>query len=175
LSVERPFVGAFAVHIPRAMSPHRNGLVRAVLPASVRTRANGQLRFPRNLGDPRGNAPHDTDCITGADPPMAPGSKSTTIDKYLLGGRKCAFICQGRFQTRPLSRPGRPRFQRAELRVPLLCSGLAQNASHLHCASHRRETGTIPDRDQHFHWYFTVSHGMSQFVIVQALDKQGVR
>ena len=52
LSVERPFVGAFAVHIPRAMLSHRNGLVRAVLPASVRTRANGQLRFPRNLGDP---------------------------------------------------------------------------------------------------------------------------
>ena len=31
---------------------HRNGLVRAVLPASVRTRADGQWRFPRNLGDP---------------------------------------------------------------------------------------------------------------------------
>ena len=52
LSVERPFVGAFAVHIPRAMLLHRNGLVQAVLPASVRTCANGQSRFPRNLGDP---------------------------------------------------------------------------------------------------------------------------
>ena len=52
LSVERPFVGAFAVHIPRAMLLLRNGLVQAVLPASVRTCANGQLWFPRNLGDP---------------------------------------------------------------------------------------------------------------------------
>jgi hypothetical protein len=26
--------------------------------------------FPRNVGDPGVNAPHDTDCITGADPPM---------------------------------------------------------------------------------------------------------
>jgi len=34
LSVERPFVGAFAVHIPRATLLHRNGLVQAVLPAS---------------------------------------------------------------------------------------------------------------------------------------------
>jgi hypothetical protein len=52
LSVERPFVGAFAVHIPRATLLHRNGLVRAVLPASVRTCANGQSGFPRNLRDP---------------------------------------------------------------------------------------------------------------------------
>ncbi len=51
LSVERPIVGAFAVHIPRATLLHRTGLVPAVLPASVRTRANGQWRFPRNLGD----------------------------------------------------------------------------------------------------------------------------
>jgi hypothetical protein len=52
LSVERPFVGAFAFHIPRATLLHSIGLVQAVLPASVRTCANGQLRFPRNLGDP---------------------------------------------------------------------------------------------------------------------------
>ena len=52
LGVERPFVGAFAPGGPGAMLLHRNGLVRAVLPASVRTRADGQLRFPRNLGDP---------------------------------------------------------------------------------------------------------------------------
>ena len=52
LSVERPFVGAFAVHIPRATLLHCSGLVHAVLPASIRTCANGQLRFPRNLGDP---------------------------------------------------------------------------------------------------------------------------
>ena len=35
LSVERPFVGAFAVRIPGAVLLHRNGLVRAVLPAST--------------------------------------------------------------------------------------------------------------------------------------------
>ena len=70
LSVERPFVGAFAVHIPRAMLLLRNGLVQAVLPASVRTCANGQSWFPRNLGGPGGNAPHDTDCIGEADRPM---------------------------------------------------------------------------------------------------------
>ena len=52
LSVERPFVGAFAVHIPRATLLLRNGLVQAVLPASTRTCANGQSGFPRNLGDP---------------------------------------------------------------------------------------------------------------------------
>jgi hypothetical protein len=52
LSFERPFVGAFAVGIPRAMLLHRTGLVQAVLPESVRTCANGQSGFPRNLGDP---------------------------------------------------------------------------------------------------------------------------
>jgi hypothetical protein len=35
LSVERPFAGAFAVRIPGAALLHRNGLVRAVLPAST--------------------------------------------------------------------------------------------------------------------------------------------
>jgi hypothetical protein len=35
LSVERPFVGAFAFHIPGATLLHRKGLVRAVLPAST--------------------------------------------------------------------------------------------------------------------------------------------
>ena len=70
LSAERPFVGAFAFLLPRAMLLHRSGLVQAVLPASGENMANGQLRFPRNLGDPGVNAPHDTDCITGADPPM---------------------------------------------------------------------------------------------------------
>ena len=35
LSVERPFVGAFAFRIPGAVLLHRNGLVRAVLPAST--------------------------------------------------------------------------------------------------------------------------------------------
>src|SRR5262249_46433920 len=35
LSVERPFVGAFAIRIPGAALLHRNGLVLAVLPAST--------------------------------------------------------------------------------------------------------------------------------------------
>ena len=35
LSVERPFGGAFAFRIPGAVLLHRNGLVRAVLPAST--------------------------------------------------------------------------------------------------------------------------------------------
>src|SRR6516164_9139324 len=35
LSAERPFVGAFAVRIPRATLRHRNGLVPAVPPAST--------------------------------------------------------------------------------------------------------------------------------------------
>src|SRR6516164_11829404 len=35
LSVERPFVGALAFRIPGAALLHRNGLVRAVLPAST--------------------------------------------------------------------------------------------------------------------------------------------
>jgi hypothetical protein len=35
LSVERPFVEAFAFRIPGAALLHRNGLVRAVLPASI--------------------------------------------------------------------------------------------------------------------------------------------
>ena len=52
LSVERPFVGAFAFEIPRATLLHCIGLVQAVLPASVWNMANGQLRFPRNLGGP---------------------------------------------------------------------------------------------------------------------------
>jgi hypothetical protein len=34
LSFERPFVGAFAVLVPRATLLHRNGLVSAVLPES---------------------------------------------------------------------------------------------------------------------------------------------
>src|SRR6516162_2834043 len=35
LSVERPFVGAFVFRIPGAALLYRNGLVRAVLPAST--------------------------------------------------------------------------------------------------------------------------------------------
>ena len=35
LSVERPFVGAFALLIPGATLRHRTGLVHVVLPASI--------------------------------------------------------------------------------------------------------------------------------------------
>ena len=51
LSVERPFVGAFAFLIPGATLLHRSGLVQQ----SCRRRlnmANGHLGFSRNLGDP---------------------------------------------------------------------------------------------------------------------------
>src|SRR5580765_4939778 len=51
LSVERPFVGASAFHIPGATLRHRTGLVPAVLPASTE---HGKRKWgsPRNLGDP---------------------------------------------------------------------------------------------------------------------------
>jgi hypothetical protein len=52
LSFERPFVGAFAVLVPRATLLHRNGLVTVVLPESDGSCANGQLGFSRNLGGP---------------------------------------------------------------------------------------------------------------------------
>jgi hypothetical protein len=52
LSVERPLAGALAVRLPRATPRHCNGLVPAVLPASVWNMANGQSGFPKNLGDP---------------------------------------------------------------------------------------------------------------------------
>ena len=41
LSVERPFVGAFAFCIPGATLLHCIGLVQAVLPASIWNIANG--------------------------------------------------------------------------------------------------------------------------------------
>ena len=49
LSVERPFVGAFAVHIPRAMLLHCIGLVQAVLPASRNMRKRTMV-VPQELG-----------------------------------------------------------------------------------------------------------------------------
>ena len=49
LSVERPFVGAFAVHIPRATLLHRNGLVSAVLPASTE-HVQTDIGVPQELG-----------------------------------------------------------------------------------------------------------------------------
>jgi hypothetical protein len=50
-SVERPFVGASAFHIPGAMLLHCTGLVSAVLPASTE-QGKRKWGFPRNLGDP---------------------------------------------------------------------------------------------------------------------------
>ena len=52
LSSESPFVGAFAFCIPGATLLCRNGLTQAVLPESDWNMANGQPRFPRNLGEP---------------------------------------------------------------------------------------------------------------------------
>jgi len=51
LSVERPFVGASAFHIPGATLLHRTGLVPAVLPASTE-HGKRQWGFSRYLGDP---------------------------------------------------------------------------------------------------------------------------
>ncbi len=51
LSVERPFVGAFAVEIPRAMLLHckESGLVRAVLPASDWNMSKRTIGIPQEL------------------------------------------------------------------------------------------------------------------------------
>ena len=51
LSVERPFVGASAFHIPGATLLHCTGLVPAVLPASTE-HGKRKWGFPRNLGGP---------------------------------------------------------------------------------------------------------------------------
>ena len=51
LSSERPFVGASAFCIPGATLLRCNGLTQTVLPESDWNMANGQLRFPRNLGE----------------------------------------------------------------------------------------------------------------------------
>ena len=61
--------GAFAVPIAGAMLllPHGLG---AGSPAGVEEHVQTDIGFSRNLGEPGGNAPHDTDCITGADRPM---------------------------------------------------------------------------------------------------------
>src|SRR5262249_6677936 len=48
-SVERPFAGAFAVHIPGAMLRHCTGLVPAVLPASAE-QGKRTLGVPQELG-----------------------------------------------------------------------------------------------------------------------------
>ena len=48
-SVERPFVGAFAFHIPGATLLHRTGLVRVVLPASTE-HGERAIGVPQELG-----------------------------------------------------------------------------------------------------------------------------
>src|SRR5262249_10778510 len=48
-SVERPFVGASAFHIPGATLLHRNGLVPAVLPASIE-HGKRTIEVPQELG-----------------------------------------------------------------------------------------------------------------------------
>src|SRR6185436_5168372 len=50
LSVERPFAGAFAIRGPRAMPRHRNGLVSAVLPASVWNMCKRTIGVLQELG-----------------------------------------------------------------------------------------------------------------------------
>jgi hypothetical protein len=50
LSVERPFVGAFAVVQPGATLLHRNGLVQAVLPASDWNMCKRTIGIPQELG-----------------------------------------------------------------------------------------------------------------------------
>ena len=50
LSFERPFVGAFAFVVPRAMLLHRNGLVLAVLPESDWIMCKRTIGVPQELG-----------------------------------------------------------------------------------------------------------------------------
>ena len=50
LSVERPFVGAFALQKPRATLLYRNGLVQAVLPASDWNMCKRTIVVPQELG-----------------------------------------------------------------------------------------------------------------------------
>ena len=50
LSVEIPFVGAFAFEVPGATLLHRNGLVHAVLPASDWNMCKRIIEVPQELG-----------------------------------------------------------------------------------------------------------------------------
>ncbi len=50
LSFESPFVGAFAVVVPRAMLLHCNGLVRAVLPESDWNMCKRTIGVSQELG-----------------------------------------------------------------------------------------------------------------------------
>ena len=49
-SVESPLVGALAVRLPRATPRHCNGLVPAVLPASVGNMRKRTIGVPQELG-----------------------------------------------------------------------------------------------------------------------------
>jgi len=70
LSLETSFVGAFAFFIPGATRQRSIGLTLSSCRGRNGTCANGQLEFPRNLGGPGDNTPHDADCIGRTDPPM---------------------------------------------------------------------------------------------------------
>jgi len=50
LSFERPFVGAFAFEIPRAMLLRRSGLVQAILPESDGNMCKRTIGVPQELG-----------------------------------------------------------------------------------------------------------------------------
>src|SRR5215469_8117542 len=73
LSVERPFAGASAFHIPGATLRHRTGLVTAVLPASIE-HGKRKWGFPRNLGRPTVSASITTG-PGGWPDPNTPGPK----------------------------------------------------------------------------------------------------
>ena len=78
LSVERPIVGAFAVHIPRATLLHFIGLVQAVLPDS-KNMCKRTIGVPQELGR--------SCCFLGNIP-----AGDTGLPTPGLGG---ALVCQG--------------------------------------------------------------------------------
>ena len=70
LSLERGIhVGAFVFFLAGAVRLTRLGQRTVVQPGS-KTMSRWILGFPRNLGSPGDNTPHDTDCIGRTDPPM---------------------------------------------------------------------------------------------------------
>src|SRR5262245_29515041 len=73
LSVERPFVGASAFHIPGATLLHCSGLVTAVLPASTE-QGKRTLGVPQELGTPD-RLCLDNDRLWGWPDPNTPGPK----------------------------------------------------------------------------------------------------
>ncbi len=82
-------VGAFVFLIAGATLPFCTGLEWQSC-RSRRTCANGQLRFPRNLGSPEGNAPHDTDCIGEADRPMVRAEALLKLARWCRQRRQLA-------------------------------------------------------------------------------------